>query len=439
MDRYDVIVVGSGIAGLYCCLELSDSLKVLLLTKDSLENSNSSLAQGGIAVLRYKEDFNLYFEDTMKAGRYENNLEAVKVMINESQNIIKKLINYGVQFEKENDELKYTKEGAHSIRRILHYKDVTGKEIVEKLILKIKSKKNLYIREYCEMVDIIKNKSKEKNCEQCIGIVVNFNNEKNMIYSNNVVLATGGIGGLFLNSTNKTHIKGDGIAIAIKNNINIKNINYIQIHPTALYTKKSGRRFLISEAVRGEGGWLLNPKGERFVNELLPRDVVSEKIAEEMKKFNSSCVYLSIVHLGSKEIKNRFPNIYKACLEEGYDITKTVVPVTPAQHYFMGGIEVDLNGQTSMNNLYAIGETSCTGVHGANRLASNSLLEAAVFAKRVANLLNNKKINNTELNIKNIENKEYKDSLTINNNLIINEIKRKDEKFYDKWLKHGKY
>lgn len=441
MNKYDVIVIGTGISGLFCSINISDNLRVLLITKDLLDKSNSSLAQGGIATLKGKEDFNSYLEDTLKAGRYKNDIEAVKVMIRESTDAISELISLGVEFEKEDGVLKYTKEGAHSTNRILHHKDITGKEIINKLITNVKKRTNITIKEHCKLLDIIKDNNK------CSGVILEYNNKLYKIYSDFIVLATGGIGGLFNNSTNYPHINGDGIAIAIKNNVKVKNINYIQIHPTALVTKEKGRRFLISEAVRGEGAYLINPNKERFVDELLPRDVVSNKIYEEMEKFNTNFMRLSVTHLGEQKIVKRFPNIYNYCLSKGYDITKESIPIAPAQHYFMGGIKVDLYGQTTLAGLFAIGETCCTGVHGVNRLASNSLLESLVFAKRVSNLINKNFFNYLKVkqctNISNddciIENEQEKSKYLKDYNLHCNRvkqaIKREDNEFYEKWLK----
>lgn len=382
--KADIAIVGTGVAGLYCALAFPEDKSILMITKSSLEESDSFLAQGGICALKEEEDFDSFFNDTLKAGHYENNPEAVRKMIEKSPEVIKDLISLGVEFEQENGELLYTKEGAHSASRILYHKDITGKEITKKLLAQVKKKKNVTLLDYTELIDLITHDN------HCTGIV--FRTKEGEIVPLNcsyTVLATGGIGGLYKNSTNYPHLTGDSLAIAIRHNIRLKNINYIQIHPTTLYSEKPGRRFLISESVRGEGAYLFNEKKERFADELLPRDLLTKKIKEQMKKEGSKHVWLSVVHLGSENIKKRFPNIYKRCLEEGIDITKDCIPVTPAQHYFMGGIEVDLYSKTSMSHLYAVGETSCNGVHGANRLASNSLLESLVFAKEAAsNILN---------------------------------------------------
>lgn len=382
---YDVIIVGTGIAGLYCGLKIDKNKKVLLITKDKACKSNSYLAQGGISVLKDSDDFDLYTEDTMKAGHYINNKNAVEVLIKESRKAIDNLISYGVNLDKTNGELIYTKEGAHSINRIVHHKDITGKEVMEKLLDRVKQRENITIMEHTEVCDLY--------CVQrvCKGVILK---DGTVLYGTVVVLATGGIGGLFKSSTNYRHITGDGIAIGLKHKLKMKDLGFVQIHPTALYTDNiDDRKFLISEAVRGEGAILLNHKGKRFVNELMPRDKVANAIWHEMRYSNKPYVYLDASHLGEEFLKTRFPNIYYRCLEDGYDMAKEPIRVVPAQHYFMGGIEVDLLGRTSMKGVYAIGETACTGVHGANRLASNSLLEGLVFGNRAAYSINQDLIN----------------------------------------------
>lgn len=377
--KAEVIIAGSGAAGLYCALNLPEDKTVRLITKSSPEMSDSYLAQGGICVLKEEGDYESFFSDTLKAGHYENDRAAVQQMIRKSPEVIKDLISLGVEFEQRDGKLLYTREGAHSQSRILYHKDVTGQEITGKLLAQVKKKKNIILMEYTEVVDLICRDNR------CSGVVIRTNEGiYRRLDADFTVLATGGIGGLYKDSTNYPHLTGDSLAFAIKHAIKLKNINYIQIHPTALYSEKPGRRFLISESVRGEGACLLNAKKERFVEELLPRDVLTQHILQQMKKEGSRHVWLSLAHLGSDMVTERFPNIYKYCLEEGIDITKNCIPVTPAQHYFMGGIEADLYSRTSMEHLYAIGETSCNGVHGANRLASNSLLESLVFAREAA-------------------------------------------------------
>lgn len=435
MDNVDVIIVGTGAAGLFCALNLPREYNIVMITKDKCENSDSFLAQGGISALKGEDDYDSYFEDTMRAGHYENDKKSVEVMIKSSPEIIKDLIDYGVDFDKQNGEIEYTREGAHSTFRILHHQDITGKEITSKLLERVRERKNITILEYVTMIDFICDE------KQCYGIVVE-NSEKEIfkIMAEYVVLACGGLGGLFENSTNFRHITGDSLAMALKHDVKIKDISYIQIHPTVLYSKKPGRRFLISESVRGEGAILLNEEGERFVNELEPRDVVTEAIKKEMDKYHTSHVYMSVQHLGKEKILTHFPNIYEHCLEEGYDMTKDLIPVTPAQHYFMGGIEVNLDSETSKRHLYAVGEASCNGVHGRNRLASNSLLESLVFAKRAAKSIEEEGLTIDDAVLEAVKERcdfvDYGDDEKRNKEyrrLILEEIKRKDEVFYDKW------
>ncbi|ELC8465750.1 L-aspartate oxidase [Clostridium perfringens] len=414
----DVLIVGSGVAGLYASLNLREDLEIIMVSKKSVNLCNSSLAQGGIAVARGKEDFQSFIEDTLKAGRYENNIDSVRVLVEESMDNINKLMDLGANFEKDENGVLFTKEGAHEINRIVYHKDITGKHVEDILLENVKRRKNIKIIEECEMVDIYNRDNR------CIGALFNKDGQDLSIYAKVVILATGGIGGLFKKSTNERIITGDSIGVAIRNNIEIKDLSYIQIHPTAFFSKKSEeKRFLISESVRGEGGKLINCNGERFVDELLPRDIVSKKIYEEMKKTNSNNVFLDVSFMEKSFLQKRFPNIYNKCLEEGIDISKEPIPVAPAQHYFMGGIKVDLNGKTSMENLYAFGETSCTGVHGANRLASNSLLEALVFSRRGA-LEINSYIDNLELIIEERECEDLDKYRLLNRKILIDEICR---------------
>ena len=417
-NNFDVIIVGTGAAGLFAGLCLPVNLNVLMITKDKMENSDSYLAQGGICTLKSADDFDAFYQDTLKAGRNENNPESVRIMIQQSPQIMKDLMDYGVKFDRDSEgNLAYTREGAHSEFRILHHQDVTGKEITSKLIRQVKLRNNITVIEEATMLDIISENNKVS------GIIMENNSDIVQINAKVVILATGGIGGLFKHSTNFRHITGDSFAIALRNNIQLENINYIQIHPTTLYTTKPGRSFLISESVRGEGAYLLNCKMERFVNELLPRDVVSNAIKNEMNKYNMPYVYLSVMHMDHQQIQTRFPHIYDRCLKEGYDMYKEPIPVVPAQHYLMGGIKSDTFGKTSMENLYAVGETACNGVHGANRLASNSLLESLVFAKRAARVIKDE-IENIDFDPKYVDVSKYdKDRLMKENrDLIMNEI-----------------
>lgn len=433
-DNYiktDTVVVGSGVAGVFAALCLPSERDVLVITKDELNECDSYLAQGGVCVLKSVDDFNCYFEDTMKAGHYENNPESVRIMIESSQEVIGTLVELGVKFDTDDaGEFDYTREGAHRQNRILHHKDETGKEITATLLQIAKERENITFVTRTTMIDFIERDNK------CYGIVCEDEfGERGAILAHDVILATGGIGGLFLNSTNFPHITGDSFALSLKHGVELQDINYIQIHPTTLYSKKEGRRFLISESVRGEGAILLNEKGERFTDELQPRDVVTNAIVEEEKKFGTDHVYLTLPTMTSEQAQKRFPNIFEACMNEGYDMTKDMVPITPAQHYMMGGVKTDTNGLTSMKYLYAAGETACNGVHGKNRLASNSLLESLVFAKRAADYIANddsvKDENFPDINLssypeKSVREREFK-------KLIMDEIKRKDENFYAKW------
>ena len=379
----DIVIVGSGVAGLFAALCLPESKKILMITKEDLKECDSYLAQGGVCVLKSLDDFKCFYEDTMKAGHYENNPESVRVMIESSPDVIGTLIKLGADFDTKKDgDFDYTREGAHRNNRILHHKDETGKEITTTLLSIAKNRRNITFIPQTTMIDLIEHDN------TCYGIVCEDEfGERGCILAQDIILATGGIGGLFKSSTNYPHITGDSFALAIKHGITLQDMSYIQIHPTTLYSKKSGRRFLISESVRGEGAILLNENGERFTDELQPRDVVTEAIVKEEKKFGTDHVYLTLPNMTSEEAHKRFPNIFEACMDEGYDMTKDKVPVTPAQHYMMGGIQTDINGCTSMRHLYAAGETACNGVHGKNRLASNSLLESMVFAKRAADLI----------------------------------------------------
>lgn len=375
----DVVIVGTGVGGCFSALNLSEDLSIIMITKSDLESSDSFLAQGGICVLHDDDDYDSYFEDTMRAGHYENRKESVDIMIRGSQDVIHDLIGYGVDFAKEDGKLLYTREGAHSRPRILFHEDITGKEITSKLLAQIKTRKNIQIMEYTTMTDILISKG------ACAGIDAETSDHKKIyIHADQTIFASGGIGGRYKHSTNFPHLTGDAIDIAKKHGIRLEHLDYVQIHPTTLYSKKPGRRFLISESVRGEGALLYDKNGNRFIDELLPRDVVTKAIQEQMKKDGTDHVWLSLEKIPKEIILSHFPNIYQHCLEEGYDATKEWIPVVPAQHYFMGGIWVDSDSHTSMPNLYAVGETSCNGVHGKNRLASNSLLESLVFAKRAA-------------------------------------------------------
>ena len=381
MIKTDILIVGSGCSGLYCALKCPSDKNILLISKSDLESSDSYLAQGGICMLKDDQDYESYFEDTMKAGHYENDKESVGIMIRSSQDVIRDLISYGTQFESDPEgQFLFTKEGAHSDKRILFHDDVTGQEITSHLLEEVKKRENVTLMEFTTMVDIV-----EKD-NVCYGAVLRLKDGSlDVVDADYVVLACGGIGGLYEHSTNYSHLTGDALAIALRHNVALKNTNYVQIHPTTFYTEKNEERsFLISESVRGEGAVLLDKNMERFTDELQPRDLLSKAILEQMKKDGTKHVWEDLRPIPRDELFKHFPNIIKHCKEMGYDVTKEPIPVVPAQHYFMGGIQVDHASRTTMEQLYAVGETSNNGVHGRNRLASNSLLESLVFAKRAA-------------------------------------------------------
>lgn len=377
--KTDILIVGCGCSGLYCALNLPKDKKITIITKADVESNDSYLAQGGMCMLNEESDYESFFEDTLKAGHFENDKDSVDIMIRSSQDVVRDLIAFGAEFQKdENGNLSFTKEGAHSHKRIIYHEDTTGKEITSALLRKVREQSHISILEYTTMIDII-----EKD-NVCYGAVIqNKDKSIELVLSDYTVLATGGIGGLYKHSTNFRHLTGDAQAIAIKHGIALKDIHYVQIHPTTLYAQEE-RSFLISESVRGEGAVLRNKNGERFVNELLPRDLLTQEIWKQMEKDRTDFVWEDLRTIPEQELRQHFPNIIKHCREMGYDVFKECIPVVPAQHYFMGGIQVDHSSRTTAKRLYAIGETACNGVHGKNRLASNSLLESLVFAKRAA-------------------------------------------------------
>jgi L-aspartate oxidase len=383
--KYDVIIVGTGVAGLNCALNIPQDKSVLVICKDTPDKSDSYLAQGGICRLRDEGDFDSYYEDTMRAGHYENNPDTVACMINNSQEVIDDLIGYGVDFARNEDgTLAYTKEGGHSMPRICFHEDCTGKEITSKLMTCARARRNILIVPFITMLDIICDEN------ECYGIVAkdNKNGRLYRLFADYTVLASGGLGGVFENSTNFRLLTGDALAICLNHGVAVDHINYIQIHPTTLYSKKKGRRFLISESVRGEGAILLDKNFNRFTDELKPRDIVTAEIKKQMQKDGTDHVWLDMRPIPREEVISHFPGIVQHCLDEGYDVFRECVPVVPSQHYFMGGIRSDLEGRTTLPRLYAVGETCCNGVHGKNRLASNSLLESLLFAKRAAQNIN---------------------------------------------------
>ena len=381
-DFYDVIIVGTGVAGLNCALHLPADKKIAVICKNTPDKSDSYLAQGGICRLQGREDFESYFADTMRAGHSENNPAAVECMIEHSEEITDELISLGVEFARNPDgSLAFTREGGHSRNRICFHEDCTGKEITSTLMRKTSQLKNVRIFPETTMLYVISADN------ECFGIVAMDNGTRKITYmfADYTVMACGGIGGIFTHSTNFRLLTGDGVAICLKHGVAVDNINYIQIHPTTLYTEsRAGRSFLISESVRGEGAVLLDKNFKRFCNELDPRDVVTAAIYKQMKKDGTPFVWLDMRTIPADEVRAHFPSIVEKCKEAGYDVFSECIPVVPAQHYFMGGIRSDLQGRTTMKRLYAVGETCCNGVHGANRLASNSLLESLLFSKRAA-------------------------------------------------------
>lgn len=379
--KTDVLVAGCGCSGLYLALNLPKEKQILIVTKSDAESNDSYLAQGGMCVLTNEDDYEAYFEDTMAAGHYENDRKSVEIMIRSSQDVLKDLMGWGADFKKDADgNLLYTREGAHSAKRIVFHEDVTGKEITSHLLEEVRKRDNITIMEYTTLVDIISRDG------VCYGGVLRMQDGRiEKVEAEQVVLATGGVGGVYRHSTNFRHLTGDGIAIAIKHGVELKDITYVQIHPTTFYTKeKEQRSFLISESVRGEGAKLYDKHGKRFVNELLPRDLLTAEIRKQMEKDGTDYVWEDLREIPMEELDSHFPNIIEHCRQMGYDVHKECIPVVPAQHYFMGGIKVNHESKTSMEGLYAVGETACNGVHGKNRLASNSLLESLVFAKRAA-------------------------------------------------------
>jgi L-aspartate oxidase len=384
-DNIDFIVVGSGVAGLRAAVALANVGRVAVLTKDQLTESNTEYAQGGVAVVLSDDDkIELHVQDTLTAGAGLCDEEAVNVLIEEGPHYITELIEHGALFDSVNGNLSFTREAAHSRNRIIHASgDATGREIVRSLVAWSKKFTNIeYLPHSCTQSLIVKD-------GRCVGVtfVEPKTNKVRALYARAVVLATGGAGQLYLHTTNPDVATGDGMAMAYRAGAVMADMEFIQFHPTALVVPNAPR-FLLSEAMRGEGGRLLNNKGERFMaryderQELAPRDIVSRSIHFEMQEENAQHAWLDMRHLDRKFIRERFPKIYNTCLLYNIDITSDLIPVSPAAHYTMGGIRTDTYGRTSIQGLYAAGEVSCTGVHGANRLASNSLLEGLVFGAR---------------------------------------------------------
>ncbi len=379
----DFLVIGGGVAGLRAAIELAPKGSVIVLTKDKSTESSTGYAQGGIAVALSDEDrVRIHYDDTIKAGDGLCNEEAVRVLVEEGPKLIRELISWGAEFDKEGSKLAFTQEAAHSRRRILHsHGDSTGKELERVLINKVRTFPSVARYDFAFTLDlIIDNK-------QCIGASVLKGSEVINFFAKAIILATGGAGQLYSRTTNPPISTGDGMAIAYRAGAVLEDMEFIQFHPTSFYSS-SAPHFLLSEALRGEGAVLKNVQGERFMPgyhelaDLAPRDAVARAIVSEMVKTKKNHVYLDITHLDKKFIKKRFPLIYSTCLNFNVDITEDLIPVSPAAHYIMGGVKTNLNGETSIRGLFAAGEVACTRVHGANRLASNSLLEGLVYGAR---------------------------------------------------------
>lgn len=395
----DFLIIGSGIAGLSLALKLSRLGKVVIITKKKKADSNTNYAQGGIAaVMDLNDSFELHFKDTIDCGAGLCKPESVRKIVYEGPKSIAELIETGARFSKEKGILKLGKEGGHSRSRIIHSKDLTGKEIERAYLAKISTNKNIKICEYYFAIDLLTEKNLEKksgNKDSCYGIyALNIKTNKvEKIISRKTILASGGAGQVYMHTTNPGIATGDGIAMGYRAGCCISNMEFIQFHPTSFYEsdpdENNPQVFLISEAVRGAGAVLKTTDGKEFMHKydrrksLAPRDIVARAIDNEMKKSGAPFVYLDVTKIGNDIIKKDFPNIYKYCLGKGIDITKEMIPVVPAAHYTCGGIKTDLNGKTKLKNLFASGEVTMTGVHGANRLASNSLLEAMVFSNAI--------------------------------------------------------
>jgi L-aspartate oxidase len=389
----DVLVIGGGLAGLFTALNVAKTTKVILLVKETLVNSNSMLAQGGIAA-ELNEDVVLHashIEDTMKAGSYINDKAAVKMLVDNANEAIQKLMAFGVEFDRgADDEILLTKEGGHKYRRIIHSGgDATGFHTTKSLVDILYQHPNITVLQHTMAIDLLKNKD-----GLCAGSTVLSETDGYFaVYAKKTVLATGGIGSVYNATTNDLSATGDGIGLAFRIGGDIKNMEFVQFHPTAFFVDegKARQRFLISEAVRGEGALLLNVQKERFMSkydpermELAPRDIVSQAVYREMYDTWTDHVYLDTTHMDTKYLEKRFPTIFAKCKEHGIILGIDLIPVAPCEHFSCGGIVADLKGETTVKNLYAVGECAYSGVHGANRLASNSLLECAVFGLAIA-------------------------------------------------------
>jgi L-aspartate oxidase len=384
-EHVDYLILGAGIAGLRAAIELADSARVLVLTKGEIYESSTEHAQGGIAAALAEDDqVSLHFQDTLQAGDGLCREEVISILVEEGPHEIKRLIDWGMQFDREGTRLAFTREGAHSRSRVLHaHGDSTGAQILRALMVKVKTLPTIEIRPHTFVTDLLQNGARVAG----VNYIDAHTSRLRTIEASAVVLATGGMGQVYKETTNPDVACGDGVAIAYRSGALLSDLEFIQFHPTALYAK-GAPRFLLSEALRGEGAVLRNIDLHRFMphyheaGELAPRDIVSRAIVMEMRKTSTEFVYLDLTGLKADHVKNRFPRIYSTCLQYGLDITSDLLPVRPAAHYAMGGVATDLEGRTSLEGLYAAGEVAATGVHGANRLASNSLLEGLVFGAR---------------------------------------------------------
>ncbi len=393
MQKFDVLIIGSGLAGQSAALRLAKHCRVALVSKRTLEDSASGWAQGGIAaVLDSRDSIEAHIRDTLVAGAWLNDESATRFVVENGRRVIEWLIDQGVPFTKDESGYHLTREGGHSARRVIHVADATGAAVQDTLTRQVRQTPNITVFESHIAIDLITGQKLGSADNRCLGayILDSRNGEVITISASNTLIATGGAGKVYLYTTNPDTSTGDGIAMAYRAGCRVANMEFIQFHPTCLYHPKA-KSFLISEAVRGEGGLLCLPDGTRFMPEhderaeLAPRDIVARAIDFEMKKRGLDCVFLDISHKGKEFILTHFPNIHARCLELGIDITSEPIPVVPAAHYTCGGIVSDLRGRTDLPGLYVAGEASCTGLHGANRLASNSLLECLVFADAAVN------------------------------------------------------
>ena len=390
--HFDILIIGSGLAGQCAALRLAPTFKVGLISKRTLEDSASSWAQGGIAaVLDSQDSIEAHIQDTVTAGAFLNDPESTRFVVENGRHAIDWLIEQGVSFTREESGFHLTREGGHSTRRVIHVADATGLAVQEILTEKVRRQPNITVLEQHIAIDLITGDKLGLDSKRCYGAYVldNESGEVVTISAPHTLIATGGAGKVYLYTTNPDTSTGDGIAMAWRAGCSVANMEFIQFHPTCLYHPQA-KSFLISEAVRGEGGLLILPDGTRFMPEhdaraeLAPRDVVARAIDFEMKKRGLDCVYLDITHKPAEFLREHFPNILARCLELGIDITRDPIPVVPAAHYTCGGIVTDMQARTSIPGLYAAGEATCTGLHGANRLASNSLLECLVYAEAAA-------------------------------------------------------